>query len=130
MAIKIIDVESADDEVEDIIQEIAILGHMKSPHVTSYYGSYLKGTNLWIIMEYCAGGSCSELLKPGSIAEDYIAIIMREMLLALEYLHDDQKLHRDIKGMCHLFVARTIRLTQFVSSCQHPGGLEWTHQAR
>lgn len=27
-----------------------------------YYGSYLKGTGLWIIMEYCAGGSCSDLV--------------------------------------------------------------------
>lgn len=27
-----------------------------------YHGSYLKGTGLWIIMEYCSGGSCSDLV--------------------------------------------------------------------
>jgi len=98
VAIKIIDVENADDEVDDIIQEISILAGLNSPYVTKYYGSYLKGSDLWIIMEFCSGGSCSDLLKPGNISEDYICIIVRELLMGLEYLHSDGKLHRDIKA--------------------------------
>lgn len=99
VAIKIIDVESAEDEVDDIIQEINILAELNSPFVTKYYGSYLKGSDLWIVMEYCSGGSCGDLMKPGVIAEEYITIIIRELLQGLEYLHNDNKLHRDIKGM-------------------------------
>lgn len=98
VAIKVIDIESAEDEVEDIIQEIAILSELQSPYVTKYYGSYAKGAELWIVMEFCSGGSCADLMKPGLIGEDYIAIIVRELLLGLEYLHSDKKLHRDIKG--------------------------------
>jgi serine/threonine-protein kinase 24/25/MST4 len=51
-------------------------------------------------MEFCSGGSCADLMKPGLIGEDYIAIIIRELLLGLDYLHSDKKLHRDIKGTC------------------------------
>jgi serine/threonine-protein kinase 24/25/MST4 len=98
VAIKIIDIESAEDEVEDIIQEIAILSELQSPYVTKYYGSYAKGAELWIVMEFCSGGSCADLMKPGQIGEDYIAIIVRELLLGLDYLHSDKKLHRDVKG--------------------------------
>ncbi|KAI2776785.1 Pkinase-domain-containing protein [Daldinia loculata] len=98
VAIKVIDIESAEDEVEDIIQEIAILSELQSPYVTKYYGSYAKGAELWIVMEYCSGGSCADLMKPGMIGEDYIAIIIRELLLGLDYLHADKKLHRDIKA--------------------------------
>lgn len=102
VAIKIIDIESAEDEVEDIIQEIAILSELQSPYVTKYYGSYAKGAELWIVMEFCSGGSCADLMKPGKIEEEYIAIIVRELLLGLDYLHSDKKLHRDVKGMLSL----------------------------
>ncbi|KAK0734556.1 kinase-like domain-containing protein [Lasiosphaeria miniovina] len=98
VAIKIIDIESAEDEVEDIIQEIAILSELQSPYVTKYYGSYAKGAELWIVMEFCSGGSCADLMKPGLIGEDYIAIIVRELLMGLDYLHSDKKLHRDVKA--------------------------------
>jgi len=49
-------------------------------------------------MEYCSGGSCSDLMKPGLFKEDYIAIILRELLRGLDYLHTEGKLHRDIKA--------------------------------
>lgn len=62
VAIKIIDLEAAQDEIEDIQQEIAILSQLDSPHVTRYHGSWLKNTKLWIVMEFCGGGSCADLV--------------------------------------------------------------------
>ncbi|KAF2787768.1 Pkinase-domain-containing protein [Melanomma pulvis-pyrius CBS 109.77] len=98
VAIKVIDVENAEDEVDDIITEISILSGMNSTYVTKYYGSYLHGSDLWIVMEFCSGGSCADLMKPGPISENEIAIILKELLMGLSYLHDDNKLHRDIKA--------------------------------
>lgn len=98
VAIKIIDLEDAEDEIDDIQQEIAILSQLDSDFVTRYYGSYLKNSSLWIVMEYCFGGSCLDLMKPGPFDETYISIILRELLRGLEYLHSEKKLHRDIKA--------------------------------
>lgn len=128
VAIKVIDVENAEDEVEDIIQEIAILSELHSPYVTQYYGSYLKGSDLWIVMEFCSGGSCGDLMKPGLIGEEYISIIIRELLLGLDYLHGDKKLHRDIKGKTNgVTVYKELMLT-WVDSCQCVTGIQWTGQ--
>lgn len=119
VAIKVIDVENAEDEVEDIIQEISILSELQSPYVTKYHGSFLKGSDLWIVMEFCSGGSCSDLMRAGQITEDYISIIMRELLMGLDYLHSDKKLHRDIKAANVLLGANgQVKLADFGVSGQ------------
>lgn len=29
---------------------------------TRYFGSYIKGSQLWIVMEYCGGASCADMV--------------------------------------------------------------------
>ncbi|KAF8897533.1 kinase-like domain-containing protein [Infundibulicybe gibba] len=90
VAVKQIDLEDSDDDISEIQQEIASLAQCDSEYVTRYYGSFVVSYKLWIIMEYLAG--------PGVFSELHIAIICRELLLGLDYLHTEGTIHRDIKA--------------------------------
>ncbi|XP_054166856.1 serine/threonine-protein kinase 3-like isoform X2 [Oppia nitens] len=97
LAIKQVPVES---DLGEIIKEISIMQQCDSPYVVRYYGSYFKGSDLWIVMEYCGGGSVSDIMRmrKKTLSEDEISTILRDTLLGLEYLHQRRKIHRDIKA--------------------------------
>jgi protein-serine/threonine kinase len=71
VALKIINLDTEDDDVGDIQKEIAVLqqlmwgatgGGGMMPNVTKYYGSMMDGPKVWIIMEYAEGGSIRTLV--------------------------------------------------------------------
>lgn len=91
--------ENSDDDIEEIQKEISILAACNNSRITKYYGSFVHGYKLWIIMEYLGGGSGMDLLKAlGPFDEQAIAIVCRELLHGLVYLHDNGKIHRDMKA--------------------------------
>ncbi|KAI9011534.1 kinase-like domain-containing protein [Gaertneriomyces semiglobifer] len=119
VAIKVIDFEESGDDIDEIRHEISILSELSSRYVTEYYGSYIKGTKLWIVMEFCDGGSCLDLIRHGMPSEPLVAVIMRELLRALDYLHGRGKIHRDIKAANVLLTSNgEVKLADFGVSAQ------------
>lgn len=100
-AIKRIDLESSDDDIEEIQREIAILAECNFHHITRYYGCFMHEFELWIVMEYLGGGSCLDLvkhIKPSTLSESVIAEILAQVVEGIGYLHRSGKIHRDIKA--------------------------------
>lgn len=65
VAVKSLDLDQHDDEIKDIQKEIGLLSQLKAgdaPNITAFHGSYLLGSRLWVIMDFCSGGSVRTLV--------------------------------------------------------------------
>ncbi|KAJ3857882.1 Pkinase-domain-containing protein [Lentinula lateritia] len=102
VALKIINLDTADDDVDDIQREVALLTQLRdAPNITKYYGCYMDGPRVWIVMELAQGGSVLSLMKAsrdGCLEEKFISVIIREVLVGLSYLHKVPVIHRDMKA--------------------------------
>jgi serine/threonine protein kinase len=89
-----------DNDLDDIVKEIEFMKGCKSPYIVKYYGSYFKDSELWIVMEYCGAGSVCDIMKicDKTLTEEQIAVVSKDVLHGLHYLHDLRKIHRDIKA--------------------------------
>lgn len=78
--------------------EINILRSCKHENIVRHFESYLVNKEVWVVMEWCDGGSLYHLLRDTALDEPQISFICREILSGLAYLHSRNLVHRDIKS--------------------------------
>ncbi|KAJ3681408.1 hypothetical protein LUZ60_015897 [Juncus effusus] len=101
--------------VESILAERNILISARNPFVVRFFYSFTCRENLYLVMEYLNGGDLYSLLRNlGCLDEDMARTYIAEVVLALEYLHSLNVIHRDLKPD-NLLISRDghIKLTDF-----------------
>ncbi|KAI3653561.1 hypothetical protein MP228_001508 [Amoeboaphelidium protococcarum] len=114
--------------MNSIMKEIAILKDCSHRNIVRYYNSFINlGADvLFIVMEYCGAGSVRDLFAAMEqpLEERFIAVICRETVQGLSYLHSNGKIHRDIKcGNILLCEDGQVKLADFGVSAQLEGSL-------
>ncbi|ESQ30685.1 hypothetical protein EUTSA_v10011190mg [Eutrema salsugineum] len=101
--------------VESILAERDILINVRNPFVVRFFYSFTSRENLYLVMEYLNGGDFYSMLgKLGCLDETNARVYIAEVVLALEYLHSEGVVHRDLKPD-NLLIAHDghVKLTDF-----------------
>ncbi|OMO62517.1 hypothetical protein CCACVL1_22781, partial [Corchorus capsularis] len=112
--------EKAQAHVRELEEEVKLLKNLSHPNIVRYLGTVTEEETLNILLEFVPGGSISSLLgKFGPFPEAVIRTYTKQLLLGLEYLHNNGIMHRDIKGANILVDNKgSIKLADFGASKQ------------
>lgn len=101
VAIKSIDLDQSRADFDNVRREAKIMSLLSHPNILNAHCSFTVDSRLWVVMPFMSAGSLQSIISsafPEGFSEPCIAVVLREILNALSYLHDQGHLHRDIKA--------------------------------
>ncbi|XP_051152919.1 serine/threonine-protein kinase BLUS1 [Andrographis paniculata] len=101
VAIKAINLERSRANLDNVRREAKTMTLLSHPNILKAYCSFTVDCRLWVVMPFMSAGSLQSIISsafPDGLSEPCIASVLRDILCALSYLHQQGLLHRDIKA--------------------------------
>ncbi|XP_060030202.1 serine/threonine-protein kinase ULK3 isoform X2 [Erinaceus europaeus] len=84
--------------VENLLTEIEILKGVRHPHIVQLRDFQWDADNIYLIMEFCAGGDLSRFIHSRRVLPEKVArVFVQQLASALQFLHERNISHLDLK---------------------------------
>jgi len=100
IAIKIVKTSSieAQNSMEAFQNEMSIHNDLDHPNIVRLYETFEDAQQVYLAMELCSGGELfATIVEQGYFSEGVAAIMMKQIVSALFYMHSSGVVHRDLK---------------------------------
>lgn len=102
------------DYMDDFRREITILKELDHPNIVRFYDVYETHKDLMIVQELCCGGElfdriAARAVKGVGYTESLASKILKQIVLALEYMHRHGIAHCDLKPSNIIFTSKSER---------------------
>ncbi|KAH7728280.1 NEK/NEK8 protein kinase [Aphelenchoides avenae] len=107
VVIKKVSAKSRSKDSTELLREALILKKVSHPFVIGFYDAFRSKDSLYLVLEYAEGGSLENFIaeQTGPIPETTILRLFTQTVLAVEYLHAKNIMHRDLKP-CNVLLNR------------------------
>ena len=80
------------------VEEAKMLYRMQHPGIVRVFDIFEENSTAYFVMDYIDGSSLSDIVaKEGALSEERAVRYIRQVAKALKYVHDQDRLHLDIK---------------------------------
>ncbi|UMM18786.1 hypothetical protein L5515_014688 [Caenorhabditis briggsae] len=96
VAIKKIGNAASQTRIKEEIKTMKLLRHR---NIVQFYETFFENGETYLVMELCEGGSLMDYVKQKGPLDDSTAVhILRQLIAAVKYIHDENILHRDLSA--------------------------------
>ncbi|GMR45400.1 hypothetical protein PMAYCL1PPCAC_15595 [Pristionchus mayeri] len=98
VAIKCIDKKALKGKEESLENEIKVLRKLRHENIVQLFDTYDEKQYVYLVMELVTGGELFDrIVAKGSYTEKDASNLIKQVLAAVQYMHDNGVVHRDLK---------------------------------
>uniref|UniRef100_A0A158P8M3 Protein kinase domain-containing protein n=1 Tax=Angiostrongylus cantonensis TaxID=6313 RepID=A0A158P8M3_ANGCA len=98
VAVKCIDKKALKGKEDSLENEIKVLRKLRHPNIVQLYDTYEEKQYVYLVMELVTGGELFDrIVAKGSYTEKDASHLIRQVLHAVAFMHENGVVHRDLK---------------------------------
>ena len=85
-------------DLEIFENETNLTNRLKHKNLLTFISSFIAKSQLWTIMPFAEFRSMADLSKPFGLREEAVSLVIKDVLQAVKYLHNNCIIHHSIRG--------------------------------